>query len=156
MKKLLKISVLVIMSVFMVNCSKDDDNSSSADPIIGKWKTISETENGVAEVLDACELMSRGEFKADGSYINSSYELEAGNCVLEPNNGLPPGFTSKWEKVAANSYRYVISGPNIPAPVTIPFTVVFSNNNNTVTTTFIEDAGTPEQTIQVAVNERVN
>ena len=158
MKNFLKISALSIMMVFMVNCSGSDDDTSvsGSDPIIGKWKTIAETENGIPEVLTACELLDRTEFKAGGALVNESYESQAGNCVLEPNNGLPAGFTSTWQKISANSYKYVISGPGIPAPVDVVFTAVFSNNNNTVTTTFIEDAGTSDETIQIAVNERVN
>lgn len=156
MKKLLKISALTIISFLMFNCTKDEVTPTNSDPIIGKWRTISETENGVAEVLSACELMDRYEFKPDGVYVNQSYESEGGACVLEPNGGLPTGSTAKWVKTASNAYKYVISDPNLPTPVEIPFTVVFSNNNNTLTATYIEEAGTPDQVIQVSVNERVN
>lgn len=154
MKTLLKLFVLIYLA-FAVSCSNDDP-PANGDPIIGKWKQISETDNGVPEILDACDLMEVDELLANGDMIGQDYELEGGICVLQPNGGLPAGATSKWAKVSEGNYKFIITVPGMSTPVELNFTAVFSNNNNTMTTTFIQDAGTPDQNIQVSVSERVN
>lgn len=49
-------SLLVVALLF--SCSSDDGGSSiSGEKLIGKWKQISERENGVDQVLTTCDLM---------------------------------------------------------------------------------------------------
>jgi hypothetical protein len=147
---------MLVNFVLIVSCSNDDDSANNADPIVGKWRQISETDNGVPEVLNTCDLMEVDEISANGDMIGQDYELDGGTCVLKPNGGLPAGTTSKWAKVSEGNYKFIIIVPSMPTPVELNFTAVFSNNNNTMTTTYIEDAGTPDQNIQVSVSERVN
>lgn len=132
----------VLSIAFLFSCSSDDGGSStSGDAIVGKWKLISSTENGVAQVFDACDLMERTEFKSNGDFIGEDYDLENGDCVLQDPS--EPGLTvnMKWEKVADNSYevKFFLNGQE--SPMKLSFTTVFSNNNNTVTTTATEEDG---------------
>lgn len=56
-KKTIKfLSLLVVALLF--SCSSDDGGSPiSGEKLIGKWKQISERENGVDQVLTTCDLM---------------------------------------------------------------------------------------------------
>jgi hypothetical protein len=155
MKTFFKFFMLVNF-VLIVSCSNDDTSGNNADPIVGKWRQISETDNGIPQAMDACDLMEVDELLASGDMIGQDYELVGGTCVLQPNGGLPAAATSKWAKVSEGNYKFIIIVPGMPTPVELNFTAVFSNNNNTMTTTYIEDAGTPDQNIQVSVSERVN
>ena len=141
MKKLAKLMAVVSIAL-LFSCSSDDGGSStSGEKIVGKWKVLSTTENGVAQVLDACDLMERSEFKANGVFIAEDYDLVNGDCVL--NDPSEPGLTieMKWVKVSDNSYevKFFVNGQE--SPMKLSFTTVFSNNNNTVTTTATEEDG---------------
>lgn len=141
MKKLTQLVVLFAISLAF-SCSSDDGGDSvSGDPIVGKWKFMSSTENGAPLVLDACDLMETSTFNANGTFIAEDYELENGNCVLQSFN--EPGLTVdlKWVKIANNSYeiKFIVNG--VESPFKLSMTTVFSNNNNTVTTTATEEDG---------------
>ena len=151
MKKFAKL--MAVLSIFLLlSCSSDDGGSStSGDAIIGKWKFVSGTENGVAQVLDECDLMEKTEFKTNGDFIAEDYDLENGDCVLQDPNEPGLTITTKWVKVADNSYevKFFVNGQE--NPMKLAFTTVFSNNNNTVTTTATEEDGD----IVVSVLEKV-
>ncbi len=73
MKKLfLVFSLLSIVSLSLVSCSNDDDDTT--DLIIGKWQLIQEFENDEEVTLDECELKNTIEFKTSGSFIVIEYE----------------------------------------------------------------------------------
>lgn len=57
MSKLLKNTVIILFIGILFSCSKDDDSLNIGDEvnIIGTWKLISETEDGV-DITDPCDL----------------------------------------------------------------------------------------------------
>ncbi|MDD3004924.1 hypothetical protein [Flavobacterium sp.] len=151
MKKLAQLFMLVSASL-LFSCSSDDGGSStSSDPIVGKWKVISTTENGAPLTIGECEALETSLFKSNGDFIAEDYELENGECVLQNPN--EPGVTvnMKWSKVATNSYKvnFYVNGQESPYALT--FTTVFSDNNNQVTTTATEEDGD----VVVSVMEKI-
>jgi len=57
MSKLLKNAVLIFFVGILFSCSSEDDNNPNKDKasIIGIWKLISETENGI-DITESCDL----------------------------------------------------------------------------------------------------
>ncbi len=151
MKKLTKlVSVLII--ALLLSCSSDDGgNSTSGDAIIGKWKFVSGTENGIALEPEECDSMESTLFSPNGDFTAEDYDLENGICVLQDLNEPNITVNMKWEKIAENSYevKFFINGQE--SPMKLAFTTVFSNNNKTVTTTTTEEDGD----IVVSVLEKV-
>ena len=141
MKKLVKV-VAIVMIALAFSCSSNDEGSgTSGDAIVGTWKLVSSTENGVAVPAEECDDLESSEFKSNGDFIGKDYDLENGNCVLQEVNEPGVTVTTKWEKIADNSYKvkFIINGQE--SPFNLAFTTVFSNNNNTVTTTATEEDG---------------
>jgi hypothetical protein len=73
MKKIYSICLFAFVSISVLtlfSCSKKDDSSTTIPnaSIVGKWKPVSATKNGVPRVFSACDLYGFGEFKADKSY----------------------------------------------------------------------------------------
>lgn len=142
MKTITKLLSVLLIASLSFSCSSDSEgDETGGDPIIGKWKQMSATENGVALTLDSCDLQEEAEFKNDGVFLSLDYDLVDGECILnDPNE---PGLTieTKWVNVATNSYKvnFYINGQI--SPYALEFTTVFSNNNNTVTTTATEEDG---------------
>ena len=105
MKKLVKV-VAIVMIALAFSCSSDDQGSgTSGDAIVGTWKLVSSTENGVAVPPEECDDLESSEFKSNGDFIGKDYDLENGNCVLQEVNEPGVTVTTKWEKVADNSYK---------------------------------------------------
>lgn len=153
MKTSLKIFSLLLTASLWLSCSNDSDGDETggADPIIGKWKLVSATENGVALTFNSCDAQEQTEFKSDGVFTSLDYELVNGECILnDPNE---PGLTieTKWVNVSTNSYKvnFYINGQ--VSPFSLEFTTVFSNNSTTVTTTATEEDGD----IVVSVMEKI-
>lgn len=141
MKKLVKLfSVLAVTILF--SCSSDNDgNSVSGDPIVGEWKFMSGTENGVPQVLTECDLLEKSIFKSNGEFVAEDYDLVDGVCTLQELNEPGLTVTMEWEKVADNSYEITFFANGVATPTKIAFTSVFSDNNNTVTITATEEDG---------------
>lgn len=76
MKFLKNLSLVLLVTVLLVGCSKDDDKGTTAT-LLGTWKLTSSTLNGVPEVLDVCELKSTVKF-TETSVIIKNYDGE--NC----------------------------------------------------------------------------
>ena len=118
----------VLLTLFIVSCSKDDDskNSDGDDLIIGVWKPVKDVwmNNGVEEVdiSSTCEQKSRLTFEGNGNIkILSFYEDEDnGNCI-EDNFGF---ISSSWVKISAGNYK-----------VTTTYFDEFTNKNETDTET---------------------
>ena len=152
MKTITKLLGATFFSFLLFSCSGDDgENNSSGDPIIGRWKQISETENGTPQTLSSCDLQEVTEFKSDGLFLFDDFDSIDGACV--PNNTSEPGLTveTRWEKIATDSYRvnFFLNGQQVPT--NISFTTVFSDSNYTMTTTATEEDGD----IVVAVMNRL-
>ena len=132
MKKSIKfLAVLVIALLF--SCSSDDSGSSSnSDKIIGTWKQVSESLNGVDQPLSDCELMDKTRFKADYIFTEDDYSLQEGDCVLQP---AITTYVTKWSKVSNSEYDLKNYVNGVQADYVVHFTVVFSDNDNTMTMT---------------------
>lgn len=132
---------MVIALLF--SCSSDDSGSSSSDDlIVGKWKKLSESENGVDQPLNQCDLMEMLDFKSNGDFFHEDYELIEGECVRD-SQSIPDLITTyKWLKIAQNSYRLKAfqNGVEIDGEY-MGFTTVFSNSNNKMTVTTVEEEG---------------
>lgn len=147
MKKAIKFLSFLFLAGIMtttVSCSSDDGESTSGnDPIIGKWKAVSETEDGVEVILDECELMEVSEFKADGTADIEDYDMEEGECQL---NELPEGASVTWEKNSTDNYTLKIHFAEIIVEEATLATE-FSNGNNQMKVTTIEAFGDEPKTI---------
>jgi len=62
MKKIAILFLAITASVFTTSCDSDDDAGSVS--IQGNWKLTAESEGGVPDVLDACELEQTISFTA--------------------------------------------------------------------------------------------
>ena len=82
MKYVKKLSLIFLMAVVLIGCSKDDDKSDSAS-LIGTWKATAEKLNGQPIILDACDLKTTVTFTTttikvvgfDGDNCEERYEM---------------------------------------------------------------------------------
>lgn len=90
MKKLLKMAFIAV-AIFVTSCGKSDDktNNQTNNSLVGSWIIESETENGIAKVLNECEKKNTYTFTADNKYSLVSYDKNPANnqCVAETENG---------------------------------------------------------------------
>lgn len=94
MKKLLKMAFIAV-AIFVTSCGKSDDktnnqtNNNNNNNLVGSWIIESETENGIAKVLNECEKKNTYTFTADNKYSLVSYDKNPANnqCVAETENG---------------------------------------------------------------------
>lgn len=150
MKTIQKVSGLVLMALSLTCCSGDNDGGgSSGEPLVGQWKTISETENGIPQTLTECDLTEVSEFLQNGIVNMEDYDLENGVCVL---NETPAeaNLVLKWEKLSTDNYKITVYTNNVEA-FHFDVATVFSDNNNTLTTTSTE----PDGDVVVAVLNRI-
>lgn len=86
MKKLINYSLLFVVAVLFISCSKD-----SSPSLVGKWSFTADGEKGTGSTIvwtpnsaDACELQSYTEFVSNGTFSNQSYNTNpsTGACVL--------------------------------------------------------------------------
>lgn len=66
--------VLVTAAVF-IGCSDDDTNNNTLTQLVGTWKSVSGTLNGVEQSLDECAIQSTMTFTANGGYAASVYSI---------------------------------------------------------------------------------
>lgn len=91
MKNLLKMA-FIAAAIFVASCGKSDDktnNQTNNNNLVGSWIIESETENGIAKVLNECEKKNTYTFTADNKYSLVSYDKNPANnqCVAETENG---------------------------------------------------------------------
>ena len=86
MKNLLKMA-FIAAAIFVTSCGKSDDQTNNN--LVGSWIIESETENGIAKVLNECEKKNTYTFTADNKYSLVSYDKNPANnqCVAETENG---------------------------------------------------------------------
>src|SRR5690606_32892028 len=151
MKKAIKFLSFLFLAGIMtttISCSSDDGESTSGnDPIIGKWKAVSEINNGLEVVLDDCELMEISEFKADGTANIEDYDMVEGECQL---NEIPEGAGVTWEKNSTDNYtiKMHFAGVIVEAAT---LATEFSNGNNQMKVTTIDTFGDETETIVTTV-----
>nr|WP_315001856.1 lipocalin family protein [uncultured Capnocytophaga sp.] len=81
MKKLFKMA-LVAVAIFVTSCGKSDDqtnNQTNNNNLVGSWIIESETENGIAKVLNECEKKNTYTFTTDNKYSLVSYDINPTN-----------------------------------------------------------------------------
>jgi hypothetical protein len=71
--------ILIILLVSFVSCNKDDE---TLDPIIGNWKLVEKSVDGVIVEFTECLSQNRLEFYSDEtvSFNNFFTDIETGNC----------------------------------------------------------------------------
>ncbi len=124
-----KYVLLTIASLTLMACPQDDDNPITEESIVGTWKFLESSTNGVIDDLDPCETEETLVFIADGDMSGEYYEEDvSGNCILEE------AITGTWTNVG-NLYTLNIGGESETEEIT------FENN-----TFFFEDTYTENGT----------
>ena len=73
---------LVAVAIFVTSCGKSDDqtnNQTNNNNLVGSWIIESETENGIAKVLNECEKKNTYTFTTDNKYSLVSYDINPTN-----------------------------------------------------------------------------
>lgn len=124
MKKLMFIAPLLLMGLFSMSCSDDDEGgNNNVDVIVGAWKIssiiVGDTDIYPALVLQGiCELQNVQHFNNDYSLIVKNFEENAeGNCAAAADT------SGSWSR-NGNVYTVTIDGSSESV------TPVFSDNNN--------------------------
>ena len=81
MKKI-TFALLITFTTILFSCQSDDDATTN-DPIVGKWKYTSQTINGVESEFDECEKKSTITFLDNKSVISNDFFEEEGVCTEE-------------------------------------------------------------------------
>ncbi|MGK4568861.1 hypothetical protein [Flavobacterium sp. 3HN19-14] len=133
MKKSLRFGILTFFMMLITGCASGEDNGSTSDPIIGKWKMVSETKDGNPTKLSACDLMGTFEFTSSGRNNNITYQTENGDCVMVVNSGV----VVKWINVVKDNYRFK-AYQNGQKLYDLDVQTYFSNNNKTLVMTSLD------------------
>lgn len=95
-----------LFTLFIVSCSKDNDNSNSTvdDLIIGVWKPVKDVDSstGTSEIYTytTCEQKSKITIEANGNLKVLSFYDDSGNCIQDVS------FVSgSWEKISEGNYK---------------------------------------------------
>jgi len=148
MKNLWQFAMLCLVAISFVACSDDDDNgSSSAEAtLVGNW-TIEEIsfsyevpgfDDPVEETyntVDLCNPTPTASFQMNGNASVSDITIdvdENDNPVCENSGDMQEG---EWVKLEDNTYEIILDGFTDVAEV------MFSNNNNTMTFTQMDEDG---------------
>ena len=78
---------LVAVAIFVTSCGKSDDktNNQTNNSLVGSWIIESETENGIAKVLNECEKKNTYTFTTDNKYSLVSYDKNPTNNQCKEN-----------------------------------------------------------------------
>ena len=101
MKNIYLFSILIFSILIISSCSNDDDNSTP-DIIIGKWRAIEKYESNVQVDLPTCLPHLYTEYKTDKSIIGDKiitddFPEECGIIAFE--------LGWKWDNLGNNQYR---------------------------------------------------
>ena len=129
MKKLQKISILILVSFFIFSCKSDDDNNSNPndsnpnDSIIGVWKPLREIDecpNGETDTFEynECEQSGRLTFNSNGSYAEFGMNGNINDCQIDYED------TGSWS-IDNENLTITLSGESFPV-------TFFEINNNTL------------------------
>lgn len=145
---LLTIPILFLQS-FTTYTTKDSVNQTTnnyfVDPILGTWTWYSE--NG--KLLGHCDIMSTITFEEDGTFFNERYYKsdKTGECIYDriydTNN--------TWKVIKDNAYRLI--DPEKDPTEYEDYTIVFSDNNRTMTMTLTYLADENEDGIEESHSE---
>jgi hypothetical protein len=123
MKKL--ILVLSLIAIAFTSCSKDDDNESSQDLLIGTWTYSSAFEDGVEIPLTDCEKQETEVFNANGTFTVTTYDDFDGPCVEDGT------ISGTWVNSGNGNYTITVFG--------FPFEVKITFEGNTHSFEYSED-----------------
>lgn len=111
MKPLHLIFLASIVTLSFVSCSSenDDDEQFQNTSIEGLWQPteaifVNNSGTQVIEVYDECQLLSRTNFIANGSFDQTGYYPVSGVCEIEWDN------SGNWEIVNGNILRVTVNG----------------------------------------------
>ncbi len=80
MKNLLKMAFIAV-AIFVTSCGKSDEQTNNQtnnnNNLVGSWIIESETENGIAKVLNECEKKNTYTFTTDNKYSLVSYDKKS-------------------------------------------------------------------------------
>ena len=120
MKKVIFLLLIIITTLGLSSCTSDDDNPDQ-DQLIGKWKAIEYSFNGV-ENSDPCDLEGVFSIKSDGTFTNEDYESDQNDtCFLDET------VSGTWTNNGKNSYSFEAAGE------TETYTMVFQGNTFSIT-----------------------
>lgn len=103
----------------MVSCGNDDSNTTTIDPIIGRWQLYKLYEDGIEADPTPCSPTTE-EYINTGNLLIMHYELNANSeCIAEQKN-------NEWLRVSENKYRMLVDG------LFYYRLVIFENDNNTL------------------------
>ena len=123
-----KIIILLITIVSISSCSSNDDDTVTADAIIGKWQFTSQKVNGV-EDSTICDKKMTFDFSADNKIIITRYSRSSADVC-----DIPENINATWKNngnsnytitSGSNSINLVISG-NTLAETTSDYVVIFT------------------------------
>ena len=88
MKNLLKMAFIAV-AIFVTSCGKSDEQTNNQtnnnNNLVGSWIIESETENGIAKVLNECEKKNTYTFTTDNKYSLVSYDKNPTNNQCKEN-----------------------------------------------------------------------
>ena len=88
MKNLLKMAFIAV-AIFVTSCGKSDEQTNNQtnnnNNLVGSWIIESETENGIAKVLNECEKKNTYTFTTDNKYSLVSYDKNPANNQCKEN-----------------------------------------------------------------------
>ena len=88
MKNLLKMAFIAV-AIFVTSCGKSDEQTNNQtnnnNNLVGSWIIESETENGIAKVLNECEKKNTYTFTTDNKYSLVSYDKNPRNNQCKEN-----------------------------------------------------------------------
>ena len=116
-----KFIYLFVILTSLSACESSESENSSSDLIIGEWQLVSDKIDG-QELSTECSRRGTTTFLADGSGKTNAYYEYNGECNLETDSG-------SWTNAGNSNYRLGF----------LTFKMVFSNNNNTMTATVVEN-----------------
>lgn len=146
MKKIIYLSTLFVLAVFMNACSSDDDGATAASPetVVGSWEIYEVTYKGSFQFGDfqeefnetyttgICSPTPVFSFTADGSATITDFEIEEDFFDEEIVCYVDGEMTGTWEQVSGSTFIIDVDGDALEAEITL------SNGNNRVNI-FIED-----------------
>ncbi|WP_143736318.1 lipocalin-like domain-containing protein [Moheibacter sediminis] len=115
MKKVIFLMLAITMSLGLISCSSDDDNTSNEPQfnIVGTWKVTQIFINGVeSDVNNYCSYRGTFQFINPNTFVENGFELVENNCTAKETAA------GTWTK-SGNSYTIAnVTSTVLPATFT--------------------------------------
>ena len=124
-----KIALVLSLAFLAFSCSSDDDGGSSSG-LVGTWKTVSESENGIPFTLDECELSNTITFTSDMVVSTDIYDNGGDECFIdEPLE----------ESYSANGDTITVDGETVSYLISESLlTITFTSTDDDETVTYVD------------------